>query len=250
MKVYETMSLSRSGHHSMKNWVIRNLVGFQVEWVYKMINATGTKFYHLGEANHDIPLSFKFLKEFKNDIHTIMVNYEDAPWDYTLFNEDRIFKGPLSLEMNGEYDIEHMGRICFIRNFYDLLSSRIKSNNETIFTKWDTNEPHLFKVDGEFIKRWKSHAMACVENKVSYLKFEDWIDNKEVRERFIFETFGVKDRYGLNGIRGSRSSFSTHNNLQHRHKELNLSDEMKDLIKSDKDLTHLISELNYDVLNF
>jgi hypothetical protein len=29
-----------------------------------------------------------------------------------------------------------------------------------------------------------------------------------------------------------------------------LSDEMKDLIKSDKDLTHLISELNYDVLNF
>ena len=74
MKVYETMALSRSGHHSMKNWIIRNLVGFQIEWIYKMTNATGTNFYHLGEANHDIPLSFKFLDEFKDKIDTIIVN--------------------------------------------------------------------------------------------------------------------------------------------------------------------------------
>jgi len=250
MKIYETMALSRSGHHSIKNWIIRNLIGFQIEWIYKMINAGGTNFYHLGEANHDIPLSFRYLEESKENIDTIIVNYEDAPWNYTIFNEDRIFKGPLSLEKRKEFNIEHKGRVCFIRDFYDLLSSRIKSNNETIFTKWDTSDPHLFKVDGEFIVRWKSHATACVENKVSYLKFEDWITNKDVRDRFIFETFGVRDQYGLNGIRGSRSSFSTHNNLQQRHKELVLSDEMKDLIKSDSDLKHLISELNYKQLEF
>lgn len=244
------MALSRSGHHSMKNWIIRNLVGFQLQWVYKMINASNTNFYHLGEANHDIPLSLKFLRESKDDIQTIMVNYEDTPWDYTIFNEDKIFKGPMSLEMKKEFDFQHQGRICFIRNFYDLLSSRIKSNQETIFTKWDTNQPHLFKVDSEFIVRWKSHAMACVEDKVSYLKFEDWITDKKIRDKFIFENFGLKDRYGLDGIVGSRSSFSTHNNLQHRHKELNLTDEMKDLIKSDKDLNHLISELNYQILDF
>lgn len=250
MKVYETMALSRSGHHSMKNWIIRNLIGFQIEWIYKIVNASGTKFYHLGEANHDIPLSLQYLTQYKESIDTIIVNYEDAPWDYTIFNEDRIFKGPLNLEKKDEYQIEHQGRICFIRDFYDLLSSRIKSNQETIFTKWDTNEPHLFVVDQEFISRWKSHAMACVENKISFLKFEDWITSKEKRDKFIYENFNVKDRYGLDGIVGSRSSFGKLNNLTDRHKELKLTYEMKDLIHSDKDLNYLISELNYTKILF
>ena len=250
MKVYETMSLSRSGHHSMKNWIIKNLIGFQIGWDYKMTNASGTKFYHLGEANHDIPISFKFLYEFKDKIDTIIVNYEDAPWDYTIFNEDTIFRGPLNIEKGEKYGIEHLGRICFIRDFYDLLSSRMKSNKETIFTKWDTKEPHLFKVEEEFLVRWKSHAMACVENKISFLKFEDWITSKDIRDKFIFDNFGVRDRYGLDGIMGSRSSFGKINNLNERHKELELSDKMKDLIKSDKDLNYLISELNYNKLNF
>lgn len=250
MLLYETMALSRSGHHSMKNWIIKNLIGFQIGWDYKMTVASGTKFYHLGEANHDIPLSFKYLREFKDNIDTIIVNYEDAPWDYTIFNEDRIYKGGLSLEMKDELNIQHKGRICFIRDFYDLLSSRMKSNNETIFKKWDEDKPHLFKVDNVFIERWKSHARACVENKISYLKFEDWLTNKDVRDKFIFENFGVRDRYGLDGIRGSRSSFSTHNNLQNRSNELVLSDEMKDLLKSDSELKNLISELNYKQLEF
>lgn len=250
MIVYETMALSRSGHHSIKNWIIRNLIGFQIEWKYKLINATGTNFFHLGEANHDIPLSLNFLNDYKDIIGTIIVNYEDAPWDYTILNEDKIFKGPLSLEKSKELNIDHRGRICFIRDFYDLLSSRIKSNSETIFTKWDTNQPHLFKVDEEFIKRWKSHAMACASDKVSYLRFEDWLNKKEIRDKFIFENFGVRDRYGLDGVFGSRSSFSSVNNLQERHKELNLSEEMKDLIKSDDELNYLISELNYKKLDF
>ena len=75
----------------------------------------------------------------------------------------------LNIEKGEKYGIEHLGRICFIRDFYDLLSSRMKSNKETIFTKWDTKEPHLFKVEEEFLVRWKSHAMACVENKISFL---------------------------------------------------------------------------------
>ena len=81
MRMYETMALSRSGHHSIKNWIIRNLVGFQIQWDYKMINASGTDFFHLGEANHDIPLSFKFLDDDKEKIDLIFVNYEDAPYD-------------------------------------------------------------------------------------------------------------------------------------------------------------------------
>jgi hypothetical protein len=246
MKVYETMALSRSGHHSMKNWIIRNLIGFQINWDYKLVNAFGTNFYHLGEANHDIHLSYKFLDECKNNIDTILINYEDAPYDYTIFNEDRIYKGPLSLEMRNHYNIEHKGRLCFIRDFYSNLSSRIRANERAIFSKWDTNEPHLFKVDKTYIDRWKSHANACVSNQVSYLKFEDWMVNKVVRDEFIYQTFGIRDHYGIEGIKGSISSFETWNNVESRHHELNLNDEMKDLIVYDRDLNYLIDELGYD----
>ena len=249
MRMYETMALSRSGHHSIKNWIIRNLVGFQIEWKFKMINASGTNFFHLGEANHDIPLSFKFLDEHKESIGLIFVNYEDAPYDYTIFNEDRVYKAPLSLEKRNEYNIDHLGRVCFLRDFYNNLSSRIRSNERTIFTKWDTQEPHLFKVDEIFIERWKSHARACANNQVSFLKFEDWISNKEVRDKFLFETFGVKDHYGLDGIKGSQSSFQTWDKVEERYHELNLSDKMKDLISSDDELHHLISDLGYKKIN-
>ena len=92
--------------------------------------------------------------------------------------------------------------------------------------------------------------MACASDKVSYIRFEDWLINKHIRDKFIFENFGVRDRYGLDGVFGSRSSFSSVNNLQERHKELNLSEEMKDLIKSDNELNYLISELNYKKLDF
>jgi hypothetical protein len=250
MKVYETMALSRSGHHSMKNWIIRNLIGFQIGWDYKMIVATGTNFYHLGEANHDIPLSHHFLNEFKEKIDTIIINYEDAPWNYTILNDNTIFEGPLSLDKRNEYNIDHKGRICFIRDFYDLLSSRIKSNEEDIFSKWNEDKPHLFKVDEIYIERWKSHATACVENKISYLKFEDWLNNKSVRDKFIFENFGVRDSHGINGVIGSKSSFSTNQNVENRHTTLSLSDEIKDIILSDKDLDYLLTELNYKKLKF
>ena len=243
------MALSRSGHHSMKNWVIRNLIGFQINWDYKLVNAVGTNFYHLGEANHDIHLSYQFLDESKNNIDTILVNYEDAPYDYTIFNEDRVYKGPLSLEMRNEYNIEHKGRVCFIRDFYSNLSSRIRANERAIFSKWDTQEPHLFKVEEEYIVRWKSHATACAEDKVSYLRFEDWMFSKDKRNKFIFETFGVRDHYGINGVMGSKSSFGTWDNIEHRYHELNLSDKMKDLIVYDKDLHNLINELGYSKID-
>ncbi len=250
MILYETMALSRSGHHSMKNWIIRNLVGFQIEWKFKMINASGTGFFHLGEANHDIPLSFNLLNSHKNEIEVLFVNYEDTFYDYTLFNEDRKYRGPFSLEMRKEYDFNHKGRIIFLRDFYNNLTSRIKSNQREIFTKWDSGEPHLFKVDQVFIDRWKNHARACVENKVSYLKFEDWLFKPETREKFLFENFGVRDFYGIEGIQGSQSSFEKNDeSYTERYKGVEIPEETKELIMQDSELRYLIESLGYDYKN-
>jgi hypothetical protein len=246
MKIFEISALSRSGHHSIKNWIIKNHIGFQIGWDYKFTVANGTGFYHLGEANHDIPLSLKFIKEAKNEIDFLLCSYEDASWDYTILNEDRVFSGPYNLDLQKEFEFEHVGKIVLIRDFYDNLSSRVKSNQKQIFQKWNENQPHLFKVDGVFINRWKNLARACVKNQVSYLKFEDWLFDEVTREKFLFDNFGLKDRYKLDGIRGTQSSFGKVENLQKRYEDLELSDEIKDLIYKDSELHYLIGALGYE----
>ncbi len=246
MKVYESMALSRSGHHSMKNWVIKNLIGFQLKWEYKLIYADGTNFYHLGEANHDIPLSYKYLDDIKDTAEMLIINYEDTLWDYTLLHHDKVFYGPYRLSESKKYNIEHEGRIIYIRDFYNNLTSRIKSNERQIFKKWDSDSSHLFKTDGVFIERWKSHAKACVEKKVAYLKFEDWLNNEDARNKFLWDNFKVKDKYGLNGIRGSQSSFKENGDLNKRFEIVDIPEKTKDLIRKDNELHYLIGALGYE----
>ena len=61
MKLYEINSTCRSGHHSVMNWIIRNMSGVQCGWEYKM-NFVGNNIKVLSEANHDIHLSYKFIE--------------------------------------------------------------------------------------------------------------------------------------------------------------------------------------------
>ena len=246
MKVVESMALSRSGHHSMKNWIIQNLVGFQIKWEYKLINCSGTKFYHLGEANHDIPLSYQYLEKIKDDADFVLVNYEDTPWDYTLLNKNKVFQGQYNLDFGRQYNVDHQGRIVFIRDFYNNLTSRIESNNRQIFNKWNEDKPHLFKVDHIYIERWKNLARACVKNNVSYLKFEDWLYNKEVRERFLWDNFRIHDKYGIKNIQGSQSSFIDNNEYSDRLKLVEIPEETKDSIRKDNELHYLLGSLGYE----
>jgi hypothetical protein len=68
MKIYEILALSRSGHHSVVNWIINNTVGFQCDWKYKLTELGTNGLFYLNEANHDIPLSFQFVDEKKEKI--------------------------------------------------------------------------------------------------------------------------------------------------------------------------------------
>lgn len=249
MKVLESIGLSRSGHHSMKNWIIKNLIGFQIGWDYKLTIADGTKFYHLGEANHDIPLSYQYLEQIKNDAEFVFVNYEDTPWDYTLFNQDKIFQGIYRLDLASKYNVDYQGKIVFIRDFYNNLTSRIKSNERQIFNKWNEDKPHLFSVNHVFIERWKNIARACVNDRVCYLKFEDWINSEEKRRIFLWENFKIKDLYGIENIKGSQSSFQENNNFEKRFEMIEIPEETKELIRKDSELHYLIGKLGYEYKN-
>ena len=242
MKVLESMGLSRSGHHAIFNWILLNLVGTQIEWKYKMTYLNNTSIFFLDEANHDIPLSFKFIDEFLHKIKFLIVCYEDTFWDYTLFNQERIFRGPYSLNYKTEYSIDYVGRFTIIRDFYDTLNSRIQANQINMGKKWKTETPFYFKVDTTYVERWKNLAKACVENKTSFIKFEDWKTQKKIRQIFLQEVLDIKEIFGVENIVGTKSSFSSKN------KQNLISEEMFQIIDQDQELKFLIRELGYEYI--
>lgn len=245
MKIYEFMGCSRSGHHAMMNWIIKNFIGFECNWQFKFNWMLGTDFYYLGEANHDIPISHEMINKYLGKIGTLFVAYEDTPSDYTVFREDRIFHGRNSLEYK-EYNMEHLGRILLIRNFYNNLSSRLKSNEKEIFTNWQTQKPYQFDVAEKFIYRWKSQARAAVENKISFLRYEDFLNDKEIRDKFLWDNFRLKDIWGIDSIKGTVSSFGEKKNYESRQDQIEFPEETKELIRKDNELHYLLGKLNYE----
>ena len=244
MKLYEINSTCRSGHHSVMNWIIRNMSGVQCGWEYKM-NFVGNNIKVLSEANHDIHLSYKFIEEQIPSTKILFVGYEDAPWNYTIFNENKEYRGVDSLNIMSNYGFEYGSKVVIIRDFYNNLSSRIKSNQNKLFEKWDSNTNHLFDVEEKFIFRWKNLAKACVENKVSYLRFEDWIGEKEIRDKFLLENYGIRDIFGTDEIIGTRSSFGNIDGVMNRKTQVEIPLKTMDMIQSDKELLEIIKELKY-----
>lgn len=244
MKLHEISATCRSGHHTVMNWIIRNMTGLQCGWEYKM-NFVGNSVKILSEANHDIHLSYQFIEEQIPSTKILFVGYEDAPWNYTIFNNNREFRGVDSLHISNKYGFTYGSKVVIIRDFYNNLSSRIKSNQEKLFEKWDSKDVHTFDVENDFIVRWKNLAKACVENKVSYIRFEDWISNKKVRDQFIFENYGVRDIFGTEGIFGTKSSFGTTKGVLERKYQVEIPHKTMDLIQSDKELLELIKEMGY-----
>ena len=246
MKIYEITAMSRSGHHSVYNWIIRNITGIQCTWNFKMNIIGDQGFHYLNESNHDIPSSFHFIEERLEHIDTLFVGYEDTPSDYTIFREDNVFNGPMSLSYYKKYNMDYSGRIILIRDFYNNLSSRIKSNENKLFSKWKSNDLHLFNVEDYFISLWKDSAKSCLKNKFSYLKFEDWLYNKDIREKFLWDNFRLKDLHGIENLIGTTSSFETVDGINERFKKVEIPKNIIEKVNSDKELKELILEMGYE----
>jgi hypothetical protein len=246
MNFYEVIATHRSGHHSMMNWVIKNLCGFQCTWEYKMNILNDSGLYQLNCANHDIPVSFNLYKDFQDKYKELIVSYEDTFWDYTIWNESQTYQGKLSLKLEGNTILNYK-RIIFIRDFYNNLASRVKANENQNFKTFEEKQVVQFDVAGKFIERWKNQAKACVENKVSYLKFEDWISSPEKRKQFLFNITGLDEVYTNDNIIGTHSSFKdSSKDLNNRINQVNLPESTKELIRKDNELHYLMGALGYE----
>ncbi len=246
IQLYEMMGACRSGHHLIMNWIIKNQTGLQNKWNYKLTVIGDSGFYFLSEANKDLVSGFNLLVDNQSKIKTLFVGYEDTKSDYTMFRQDEKFYGPYSFDRFENLNFNYKNRICFIRDFFNTLSSRVKSNEEKFFKVFGTDEPMLFDVGQYFVDMWKSHAIACLDNKISYLKFEDLLNNKEVRENFLWDNFGIKDIFGMKGVNGTKSSFGETKHINKRYEMIQLPEETKQIVRQDIELRELIGAMGYE----
>jgi hypothetical protein len=243
MKLYEIVATHRSGHHSMMNWIIVNITGLQSTWDYKMNILNDSGLYQLNCANHDIPDAINLYNEFKKGYKELIVSYEDTNWDYTIFNQQKKYRGKLSLNLGIEGNLDYK-RIVFIRDFYSNLFSRLKSNENQNFKTYDEHKTFQFDVGRDFIWRWKNNARACLENKTHFLKFEDWLTNDEVRKSFLKEVTGLNEFFGTKNIIGTHSSFGDVKGVLNR--EYDIPENVKEVIRKDTELHYLIGRLGYE----
>lgn len=242
MKVIEIFGLARSGHHAMTNWVIKNFCGEEcpMEWKLSILR---DGLIYINEGNLDKEYTLKYIEDQKDILRTLLISYENCPTNFTVLNNNETYYGPLSINNESLKSFTQNYRIVFIRNFYDNLASRIKSNENNLskdregnFIPWDTDE--------KFIEDWKNHAKEIVDKKCLSLKFEDWLSRGEIRNEFMMKMINQGEIYD-NKVRGTHSSFND-NNVFDRISRVNVPEKTKELIRKDSELHYLIGKLGYD----
>lgn len=198
--------------------------------------------FYINEGNFDQELTLNYVQEFEKNGRVLVISYEESPCYFSILNDKREYVSPLSINNKHVYNFSENYRIIFIRDFYENLASRLKSNElmysktrEGIFRPWD--------VEQGFIDKWKSYARMIVEGKCLFLKYEDWLDDKNKRDNFIRKIIKTDELYD-NRVTGTNSSFGD-KNFKDRHNLEYLPDNIKKLIKNDNELHYLLGVLGY-----
>lgn len=243
MKIFEIFGLSRSGHHAMTNWLIKNFCGEECSMSWKL-NIMSNGLFYINEGNLDEELTLKYINDQKDRIRVLIISYENCKVDYSILNDLKIYKGPLSINNNDVAHFDQNYRIIFLRDFYNNLASRIKSNEENLAT---TREGILqpWDVGVNFIKEWKNMATNFNEKDFVCLKFEDWLTKKDVRNNFMKKIINNGEIYN-NEVRGTHSSFGKKDGLLQRYDMIKIPEEIKELIRKDSELHYLLGKLEYE----
>lgn len=243
MKIIEVFGLSRSGHHAIINWILKNLCGFESEMKWKLDLLNGMGVVYINEANLDIEMTFKYIQDHYKNTKYLVLSYENCEQNYTILNEKKLYDSPTCVYLPVEVNIEQVYRITVLRDFYNNLASRLKVNKEnkvkyrdgTIF-QWDVEE--------KFISLWKSYARNSLNGTNNFIKFEDWYLDNEIRKKFLKETLGINQLYD-NKVKGTHSSFGDDKYLD-RFDVKEVPNKTKKLIEEDSELHYLIGALRYE----
>ena len=242
MKIFEIFGLSRSGHHAMVNWLIKNMISIESEMMWKLEFMQDGLVY-INEGNLDTDMTLKYIKEHKENMRALVLSYENCDLNYSILNNKQTYTSPLSINLEHVKNFNQNYRIIFIRDFYDNLASRIKSNEKSLSKDRDGNFM-AWDIGKDFIESWKDSARYIIENKCLWLKFEDWLTDKKIRDQFMSKIIGHGELYD-NKVKGTISSFGDKNVID-RYSQIEIPDDIKKLIKEDSELHYLIGKLNYN----
>lgn len=247
MKIFEIFGLARSGHHAVINWMIKNVCGQEAEMKWKLDLLDGRGVTYINEANLDTEVTLQYIKEQANNTKFLFLSYENCDLDFSILNTEKKYYFPTSLNLDSIKGFHYNRRIIILRNFYNNLASRLKANQENIILsregtvlQWDVGQ--------RFINFWKENAKNILNNKFYGIKYEDWLVDKNIRNEFLREVFGINEYYD-NNVQGTHSSFGELKNLNERHKQIEIPDEVKELIKKDNELHFLIGKLGYEYID-
>ncbi len=237
MNLIETIALRRSGHHAVMSWYIKNLIG-DCNYDYKLTIQRNTKsvIWNDGGYNED---EINLIRGLKFKPKNIFINYEDKNSNFSFFENDLIYKGPLRFDRFDDIEIRHSKRIIIIRDFYNNLCSRITQNKKQEFK---------MGVDIRFINLWKNHAKNIINNETHYIKYEDWLTNEDKRVEFLKNTFNIKEIFKKEHAKGTHSSYDGKNSVSdylNRFDPNIIPEETKKLIREDNELHYLIGVLGY-----
>ena len=116
MKIFEIFGLSRSGHHAMVNWVIKNMISIESEMKWKLEIMRDGLIY-INEANLDTDMTLKYIREHKNNMRVLVLSYENCNLNYSIVNNKTTYTSPLSINLEEVKNFNQNYRIIFIRDF-------------------------------------------------------------------------------------------------------------------------------------
>lgn len=238
MKIIEIFANRRSGHHFFMSWLVSNVSGEKDTKIKELNKITwiNDEICHYNDATyHAFFDKQKVLNEIEDIINKkpkyLFINYEESDTSNELNKEGTLIykNNPL--------------KIVFIRDFLNTFAS-----------KWKVSETDLrefyfgFKNEKEIlqnIEQWKMMAKNYTNKEYGGIKYEDLLNNKDIRENFLINNFGIDEKFKPSEFEGTKSSFKT-NNFNNRYLEVNFSDKFKELIKTDSELNYLIGLLQYE----
>ena len=233
MEIVEFIGLSRSGHHAMMNWFFKNMVDdeYNQEW---QINVFGDKGWtHWNDSTVFYEQSLTALKTLDKP-NIFSISYDNKPWEFSFMNPTNT---PYKKGVFEGWEYTRTFKIVFIRDFYNNLVSRIKMFHEL-------DEPRAF-YDEKFIEIWKNHARACLDKKVNFIRYEDWLLDKNKRVELL-NRFNVNERYDNTQINGTHSSFGDSKNYLKRFDTNLVPEHIKQIIRKDNELHYLIGKMGYN----
>ena len=239
MDLIEICALKRSGHHAFMGWLVKNLYGLQPDFGFKLefVSDSGLWIWN-DTTNYEKHGTELFYSALEHDYpKTLMVNYEDEPVEYSKFHNSKKYMGPKNFNFDKNINIHNTHRFYYVRDFYNCLSSRIKHNNNMV---------HTFDFGENYVNMWKQYAYEILKSPKQSIKYEDLVLNTSKCDEFLFDNFGVHQRYSVNDVKGRNSSFGDNKNYLNRFDINLLPQKTKDLIRKDNELHYLIGALGYE----